>query len=244
MKIELRDEQGNVVTPRKGDYVMACDIDNEEMHNAIRDAFADAGCVVAEYGKYVNRFDWHWVAWLKSSYTYGVQGCLSWADPMEGYRRLYPHAIKQTLFEAAKDAKDGTRFKLGCGLECFISNGTVIVDGFECGKVDILSSTDFYVIQQPPRKRDVGKSTVCCREVPSDMFADCCDAFKLICRLAMWEGAQIGKPGYAMEMVMFNGQSSKFEPFMRKNPAPITVTFKTKEQCEAAWKAEFPEMFE
>ena len=34
MKIELRDEQANVVTPRKGDYVMACDIDNEEMHSA------------------------------------------------------------------------------------------------------------------------------------------------------------------------------------------------------------------
>ncbi|QDP65977.1 MAG: hypothetical protein GOVbin631_38 [Prokaryotic dsDNA virus sp.] len=152
--------------------------------------------------------------------------------------------VKKTLFEAACEAEDGTEWKMSNGHVYQKMIGNIYhKDSGSIASYKDLIKTDFEQLTSGPKKRDVQHEGRV-HYVPSDMVPEIDSAFSLIKRLAIWEGAQIGKPGYAMEMVMFNGQSSKFEPFMRKNPAPITVTFKTKEQCEAAWKAECPEMFE
>ncbi|MAK54700.1 MAG: hypothetical protein CML17_02420 [Pusillimonas sp.] len=252
MKIALLDEQGNVVTPRKGDCVMACDIENEEMHNAIRDAFANAGCKVFEHGKYNAISDWKYLAWLNSSFSYRDRGCLSWSDDNEGYRRLYPHAIKQTLFEAAKDAADGTRFKVGQAIFKVHHGSLMWIDGDELrpALLNVLGATNWEYVPDGPKKRDVRQGQIVGEDsvyIPADMMAECIDAFKLIGRLAMWEGAQIGKPGYAKSCILISHGDDKVGAngvMYIDNPLPLHVTFETKEQCEAAWKAECPEMFE
>ena len=46
--IKFKDEAGNFVTPNKGDYVMAYDIDGEATHNSVREAFGEARIVTGK----------------------------------------------------------------------------------------------------------------------------------------------------------------------------------------------------
>lgn len=230
--INFKDESGNTVTLQPGDYVQASDIDNEEMHNAIREAFRAAGCVVAEgFGLYHSR-SYSNIGWS----TWHNDFC--WCPDEQVKRRVYPSIAKQTLFEAAKDAPDGTRFKI-IGREYTLeSDGggkylRLEGDG-KLSSLDVLHSTDFEVIPSGPKKRDDIPAFPVTTNVPSDVSNECVDAFNLISRLMQWEGAQIGEPGYSIGELRYETES----------PLPYIVTFETSEQCRAAWKAECPEWFE
>ena len=149
---------------------------------------------------------------------------------------------KQTLFEAAKDAPDGTRFKSNDN-DIFVKTlGTLKFEDDGCiVGLHILELTDFEIIPPGPRKRDVGVNTLTSTHrinVPDDLEKECVEAFKLIGRLTMWEGAQIGKPGYAAGRYL--GEAHPVAHYLNK-VSLYQVTFETPEQCIAAWQAEWSE---
>lgn len=247
----FKNQAGEIVTPQQGDYVMASDIDGEEMHNDIRDAFGACGASV-EYGVFGNfcgdDLETACVRW--GSFGIYWSSCCDFI----GDRRIYPY--EQTLFEAAKDAPDGTRFMLKT------MTGDVLVkrktatnawvleweDGASLSHSS-LGMVDFDIVSLGPKKRDCDVTVLrlagtLSAEVPDDMVDDCVGAFDLIARLCMWEGAQIGKPGYVLSHIK-NVEHSPIEPIYTKMVLPYSVTFKdSPEQCLASWKAECPEMFE
>jgi len=57
------DLDGNAVTPRPGDYVLASDIKNEDQHEMLLDAFYCAGCSINEqlvtYPLRKKHYEWH-----------------------------------------------------------------------------------------------------------------------------------------------------------------------------------------
>lgn len=151
--------------------------------------------------------------------------------------------VKKTLFEAACEAEDGTRFKLsgvvferredgeGWGLYAAKSNNHA--------RGDILVRTDFEQLPSGPKKRDVKMWVVSSEDdikFPKDQFDECIEAANIIGRLMQWEGAQIGKPGYVIITTSRKAVYSEIQ-------TPCDVTFQTAEQCEAAWKAECTELF-
>lgn len=160
--------------------------------------------------------------------------------------------VKKTLFEAAYEAEVGTQWvltksasKLKCHKE---ADGDVVWsengDGYIENEGDsvpfhVALRTDFEQLPSGPKKRDVRQGQVVGEDsvyIPSDKMQECIDAFKLIGRLTQWEGAQIGKPGYVIITTSRKAVYSEIQ-------TPCDVTFQTAEQCEAAWKAECPEMF-
>lgn len=124
---------------------------------------------------------------------------------------------KQTLFEAAKDAPDGTRFKVGrIGL-------TVTKHGNDCWDLrnqhgnaipwSYHTRTDFEIIPPGPRKRDTHTPE---NEAKRDA------AYELINQLSLWEGAHVGNP------VLIAGESS----------VALVIKYDTYDQCHAAVKSE------
>lgn len=148
--------------------------------------------------------------------------------------------VKKTLFEAACAAEDGARFKVGpIKFDVMKSKDDLVYVGGDCdGQMLIhpdLRRTDFEQLPSGPKKRD---ATIFVEGfyVPTDVFHDTSFALDIMSGLLKWEGAQIGKPGYVMKPGQFGNV------FIAK-PSKIDVTFQTAEQCEAAWKAECPDMF-
>jgi hypothetical protein len=230
-----------VIKLQPGDYVMACDIKDEAMHNDLREAFREAGCSVEEnQGEYAgcdredNCIFWglHFLGWGLSEYDI----C---------QRRVYPADIlkKQTLFDAAKDAPDGSRFLLvGSDRHVVKHDQLRLIWADDGGHVEYghLQRTDFEAIPDGPKKRDVHMAPVALKNsvmVPADCFADVIPAMALIGKLMQWEGAQIGKPGYRINML--NGDAY----FIFDADLPTDITFETEDQCKAAWEAECPDMF-
>lgn len=242
--IKFKDEAGNFVTPQKGDYVLASDIKDEAMHYEVSASFVDQGC--KEYSQYGLWEDMNEDSALVWSSDFGH---LKVDTPIIGKRRIIP--AQQTLFEAACEAEDGTEFVIAgyggkavwwAGNKAVWWAGNLTWD--ERGERDVCvrvpQMTDFEQIPSGPKKRETEFLDICEGDrikVPFDRWKDCADAFKLIGRLMQWEGARIGKPGYNYYT---DGSGTYFED----HPSKYEVTFKTAEQCEAAWKAECPEMFE
>ncbi|WP_417790660.1 hypothetical protein [Terasakiella pusilla] len=153
---------------------------------------------------------------------------------------------KQTLFEAAKDAPDGTRFKAG-SFEAVKNDGCLRLSSGDRGNVSLgfLQLTYFEVIPAEPKKRDVRVSDVIYDDgvkFPSDKHDECISSFRLIGRLMQWEGAQLGEPGCFLSWSV-SDQKWRVHAAVAHNP-PTRVTFKTKDQCLAAYKAECPELME
>lgn len=230
--IKFKDEQGNITTPRMGDYVHIEDLGSEDKHNAVREAFGDAGCHLDDvFGMYNSSTRSTYLLWEKDD----VGQVLLWGN--KGRRRLTPIYQQQTLFEAAKDADDGTRFKVGSLVlektrhQC--AEWSLTDDrGRHCMTYH-LDVTDFEQLPPEPVKAD---------KVPQHLIPDYNKAMKLIADLLRWPGAQIGKPGYVLSYIR-NIDHSPIEADYTKHILPSSVTFETAEQCETAWKAERPEVF-
>ena len=244
--MKFKDEQGNFVTPRKGDYVLASDIKDEDMHNRIREAFGTFCTVDQDNGKYIKRND--------SCYCENKYGVF-WSEYTKNVenqnRRIIPH--QKTLFEAACEAEDGTRFKVGTRCLVMTRHGwgddLVFEDSPEKSvPISWMYSTDFERLPSGPKKRTLHVDDWVFDShheiyVPFDMKNDAVKAFKLMSDLMQREGAQIGRPGYVIKKVSGGGISSSIVAY-EESPKPTEITFQYADQCLAAWKAECPEMFE
>lgn len=228
----FKNEAGEIVTPQKGDFIHRSDIDTAEKHAAVRAEFPNADASAGIFGKYPSAL--YLEVFRKEN--------LVWSCFPDG-RRIIPQWDAPTLFEAAKDAPDGTRFLLVGSDQHVVKHDQLrLIWADDGGHVEYghLQRTDFEIVPSP-RKRDVGVARVYPRDevfLPDDNFDEGIEAFRLIGRLLMWEGAQIGKPGYVITFTGARAVSSWID-----FPNKYEVTFKTAEQCEAAWKAECPEMF-
>jgi hypothetical protein len=235
--LKFKDEDGNFVTPQKGDYVLASDIDSDDMHYEVSASFVEQGCKeYSQYGLWEDMNEDSALVW--SSYF----GHLKVDTPIIGHRRIIP--TQQTLFEAAEDAPDGTMFKVGQVHMEKIQDGTfwgLHYDHGENVRSCFLGRTDYEIVHRGPRKR---KLVVCniSAEVPDNMKEICAKSFDLIGRLCMWEGAHIGEPGEIPGRFVGDPLGSMASMYC-EFPGPCDVTFQTKEQCLAAWKAECPELF-
>ena len=251
---------------KPGDYIHADDFENEQQFNAVREEFRKAGATVLKgYGKWsdAGRNGNDCLAWYTNNMGNPLHGGLTgilWLHKNDHHciRRIHPSDIlsKPTLFEAAKNAPDGTRFMLKT------MPGDVLVkrktatnawvleweDGASLSHSS-LGMVDFDIVSLGPKKRDCDVTVLrlagtLSAEVPDDMVDDCVGAFDLISRLCMWEGAKKpGTPGYVLSHIK-NVDHSPIEPIYTKMILPYSVTFETAEQCLAAWKAECPEMFQ
>lgn len=137
---------------------------------------------------------------------------------------------KQTLFEAAKDAPDGTRFKLGRTLDMGAvyvkENGALRLEAdrenSSISNLSWLESTDFEIIPSGPQKAE---------KIPAHLVKDYNGLQKMIAELLKWEGAKLNQLGWAMN-------TDTGTPFKAPYAHPLSVTFETSEQCLKAWNAE------
>lgn len=231
--IQFKDPQGNIVTPQRGDYVMASDIASGEKQKEVIAAFVNSGASVPSHW-YTNPF---FAVYFKWSTTDNEVDFFNWIERDDARQiTVYTSSTKPTLFEAAKDAPDGTMFELkadsidGYGSRVFVKEDCAIKDrkyGRLVTCLDFLARTDFEFIPSGPVKAF---------NLTDQQTREYKDACLLIGELMKWPGAQIGKPGWTI--------GDEHEPFViDANPLKTTVTYKDKQQAEAAYRAECPELF-
>ena len=146
--------------------------------------------------------------------------------------------VKKTLFEAACEAEDGTRFRVEGTRTALWKDGNLtweFIYGHDV-PVSILRRTDFEQLPSGPKKRDVAETTWVAK-APYDRVNELAPVVDMMARLLQWEGAQIGKPGWVMVK-----NNERWFAYRTANDI-YAVTFETEEQCLAAHKSECPEMF-
>lgn len=152
----------------------------------------------------------------------------------------------KTLFEAACEAEVGTKWALTLSANQDVvvkkANKVVWDSSEENIPFHVYQRTDLYQLPSSPKKRDA-IIHVDGFLVPFDLHQDATSLSTLTAGLLKWEGAQIGKPGWVMGHVS-KTDDVLIEPYQMSMVMPDQVTFKTREQCEAAWKAECPDLFE
>lgn len=127
---------------RPGDYVMASDIENEEMHNAIREAFVAAACVNFDCA-----LGWEGDSDRDNSFIYLRAN----NSDEKRKRRVYPHQIlaKPMLIEALKP---GMRAKLLTGTVRHNESGFVKWESTSeyCNHAT-LTTTEYEIIPDGPK---------------------------------------------------------------------------------------------
>jgi hypothetical protein len=132
---------------RPGDYVMAEDVDSEEMHNELREAFRAAGCLVLDdRANYQFREIFECIAW--------GERFLLWVESYANIclRRVYPDQIlgkdEMMLIEALKP---GMQAKILTGIVYHNDDGKIVWrdTGNPCN-VAVLMQTEYEIIKDGP----------------------------------------------------------------------------------------------